>query len=150
MSFEDLPRKPAGITLGESLDLLSVSELEHRVQALEAEPGEWAANTVKALRTHSPLMLQVTLEQIRRGATMSLADELRMERDMVRHSFNARHLDRFMQATDTMEGIRALVIDKTRDPRWNPPRLEDLSTEMVAGFFVSPWPAHAHPLAALR
>ena len=37
MSFEDLPRKPAGITLGESLDLLSVSELEHRVQALEAE-----------------------------------------------------------------------------------------------------------------
>lgn len=122
----------------------------HIVQALEAEPGEWAANTVKALRTHSPLMLQVTLEQIRRGATMSLADELRMERDMVRHSFNARHLDRFMQATDTMEGIRALVIDKTRDPRWNPPRLEDLSTEMVAGFFVSPWPAHAHPLAALR
>ena len=37
MSFEDLPRKPVGITLGESLDLLSVSELEHRVQALEAE-----------------------------------------------------------------------------------------------------------------
>lgn len=121
----------------------------HIVRALEAEPGEWAATTVKALRTHSPLMLQVTLEQIRRGAQMNLADELRMERDMVRHSFNARHLERFMQATDTMEGIRALVIDKTRDPRWNPARLEDLSPEMVAGFFVSPWPAHAHPLAAL-
>lgn len=120
------------------------------VQALEREPGDWASSTVRALRTHSPLMLQVTLEQIRRGADMTLADELRMERDMVRHSFNARHLDRFMQATDTMEGIRALVIDKTRDPRWNPSRLEDLTPEMVAGFFVSPWPAHAHPLAALR
>ena len=37
MSFEDLPRKPAGIVLGENLDLLSVSELEHRVLALEQE-----------------------------------------------------------------------------------------------------------------
>ena len=37
MSFEDLPKKPAGIVIGESLDLLSVSELEQRVQALEAE-----------------------------------------------------------------------------------------------------------------
>ena len=37
MSFEDLPKKPAGITVGENLDLLSVAELEHRVQALESE-----------------------------------------------------------------------------------------------------------------
>ncbi|MDH5206256.1 MAG: enoyl-CoA hydratase/isomerase family protein [Hylemonella sp.] len=119
------------------------------VQALEQEAGEWAAATVKALRTHSPLMLQVTLEQIRRGATMSLADELRMERDMVRHCFNTRHLDRFMTATDTMEGIRALVIDKDRSPKWSPARLEDVRPEMVEPFFVSPWPAHAHPLRSL-
>jgi enoyl-CoA hydratase len=119
------------------------------VQALEQEPGEWAAATVKALRTHSPLMLQVTLEQIRRGGAMSLADELRMERDMVRHCFNTRHLERFMAATDTMEGIRALVIDKDRQPKWNPARLEDVTPAMVDGFFVSPWPAHAHPLHEL-
>lgn len=37
MSFEDLPRKPAGVTLGENLDLLSVAELQERVEALEAE-----------------------------------------------------------------------------------------------------------------
>lgn len=37
MSFEDLPKKPAGIVIGENLDLLSVSELEQRIQALEAE-----------------------------------------------------------------------------------------------------------------
>lgn len=119
------------------------------VQALEREAGAWAAATVQALRTHSPLMLQVTLELIRRGAAMSLADELRLERDMVRHCFNTRHLDRFMAATDTMEGIRALVIDKDRQPKWNPARLEDVTPAMVAGFFVSPWPAHAHPLREL-
>lgn len=37
MNFEDLPKKPAGIVIGENLDLLSVAELEQRVQALEAE-----------------------------------------------------------------------------------------------------------------
>ncbi|MBX9870379.1 MAG: enoyl-CoA hydratase/isomerase family protein [Burkholderiaceae bacterium] len=119
------------------------------VQALEQEPGEWAATTLQALRTHSPLMLEVTLEQIRRGASMTLADELRMERDMVRHCFNTRHLERYMSATDTMEGIRALVIDKDRQPKWNPAQLEDVTPEMVAGFFVSPWPLHAHPLRDL-
>jgi len=37
MSFEDLPAKKPGITVGENLDLLSVSELEQRVQDLDSE-----------------------------------------------------------------------------------------------------------------
>ena len=37
MSFEDLPKKPTGVMLGETLDLLSVAELEHRVGQLELE-----------------------------------------------------------------------------------------------------------------
>lgn len=37
MTFEDPPKKPAAITVGEALDLLSVSELEQRVQSLESE-----------------------------------------------------------------------------------------------------------------
>ena len=37
MSFEDLPKKPAGIIVGENLDMLSVSELEQRIHDLEAE-----------------------------------------------------------------------------------------------------------------
>ena len=37
MSFEDLPAKKPGIALGENLDLLSLAELEQRIQALESE-----------------------------------------------------------------------------------------------------------------
>ena len=37
MSFEDLPQKKPDIVVGENLDLLSVSELEQRVHALESE-----------------------------------------------------------------------------------------------------------------
>ena len=46
MSFEDLPRKPAGVTLGENLDLLSLSELEQRIALLEAEVSRVKATIV--------------------------------------------------------------------------------------------------------
>jgi enoyl-CoA hydratase/carnithine racemase len=145
-----IPAPAATLPLDTVARCFGQPDVLHIVQALEKEEGAWASATLQALRTHSPLMLEVTLEQIRRGASMSLADELRMERDMVRHCFNTRHLERFMTSTDTMEGIRALVIDKDRQPRWQPARLEDVTPAMVAGFYVSPWPASAHPLRDLN
>ena len=80
---------------------------------------------------------------------MGLADELRMERDMIRHCFNPRHLGRAAASSETTEGIRALAVDKDRNPKWQPERIEDVTPDMVAPFFKSPWPASAHPLKAL-
>jgi enoyl-CoA hydratase len=94
-------------------------------------------------------MLAVSLEQIRRGRHLSLADDLRMERDLVRHCFHTDHLQRRGTQTETVEGIRALAIDKERQPKWQPERIEDVTPEMVASFFVSPWPEQAHPLRHL-
>jgi enoyl-CoA hydratase/carnithine racemase len=105
---------------------------------------------LQALLQRSPLMLHVALAQIRRARSLSLADDLRMERDMVRHCFHADHLQRRGPQTDTVEGIRALAVDKDRQPHWQPARVDDVTPEMVDGFFVSPWPATAHPLRHLR
>lgn len=114
------------------------------VTALEAADSDWARSTAATLRKRSPLMLHVVLEQVRRARTMGLDDDLRMERDMVRHCFYLRP-----GQSETLEGIRALAVDKDQTPRWQPARIEDVTAEMVAPFFVSPWPAWAHPLAAL-
>ena len=114
------------------------------VTALEAADTDWARTTAATLRKRSPLMLHVVLEQIRRARTMGLAEDLRMERDMVRHCFYLRP-----GQSETVEGIRALAVDKDHAPQWNPARIEDVTPEMVAPFFASPWPAHAHPLAHL-
>ena len=121
------------------------------VQALEADAAadDWARATAAALRQRSPLMLHVTLEQIRRARNMTLADDLRMERDLVRHCFYPAHLARSGAATDVVEGIRALAVDKDHTPRWAPVRIEDITPEMVAPYFQSPWPAQAHPLRDL-
>jgi enoyl-CoA hydratase len=80
---------------------------------------------------------------------MELAEDLRMERDMVRHCFQTKHLERSGAATETVEGIRALAVDKDQQPRWSPSRVEDVTHGMVAPFFDSPWPPYAHPLRQL-
>ena len=128
-------------TIDQYFSLTSVREI---VGQLEAADTDWARATAATLRKRSPLMLHVVLEQVRRARSMGLADDLRMERDMVRHCF-------FLRAgqSETVEGIRALAVDKDHAPKWNPARIEDVTPEMVAPFFVSPWPAHAHPLAHL-
>jgi enoyl-CoA hydratase/carnithine racemase len=129
--------------------VFSLPDVGQIVQKLEATAGDWAAATAAALRKRSPLMLHVVLEQVRRARGMGLADDLRMERDLVRHCFNTAHLGRAGATSETVEGVRALAVDKDQSPKWNPPRIEDVTPEMVAPFFVSPWPPHAHPLHML-
>jgi len=87
----------------------------------------------------------VVLEQIRRARGLTLAQDLRLERDLVRHCFALRP-----GQSETVEGIRALAVDKDHAPRWNPARIEDVQESQWRAFFQSPWPEHAHPLAALE
>ena len=124
----------------------SLPEALDTVLALEAAVDDpWAQQTAATLRKRSPLMVAVVLEQIRRARKMTLAEDLRMERDMVRHCFQLRP----GVASETVEGIRALAVDKDHRPQWNPARQEDVGADMVAPFFASPWPVHAHPLRDL-
>ena len=120
--------------------------VKHIVDSLEkAKDDVWAKKTAAVLRKRSPLMLHDTLEQIRKARGMSLADDLRMERDMVHNCFNLRP----GAASETVEGIRALAVDKDYSPNWSPERIEDVKPGMADAFFVSPWAAGAHPLRDL-
>lgn len=123
----------------------ALSDVPAIVTALEGTGDDWARAMAVTLRQRSPLMLHVVLEQIRRARTMGLADELRMERDMVHHCFHGRP----GAASETVEGIRALAVDKDHTPRWSPARIENVNPGEVQAFFKSPWPAAAHPLAGL-
>ncbi len=119
------------------------------VHALEADASDWARRAATQLRQRSPLMLHVALEHIRRARRLTVAQDLRLERDMMRHCFYPRHLGRSGRQTEAAEGIRALAIDKDNTPVWQPARIEDVTPEMVQPFFASPWVAHSHPLRAL-
>jgi enoyl-CoA hydratase/carnithine racemase len=127
----------------------SLNSVAAIVQALEADVSDWATGVAADMRQRSPLMLHVAFEQIRRARHMTLADDLRMERDMIRHCFYPAHLGRTGALTETAEGIRALAVDKDKAPQWHPARIEDVTHAMVQPFFDSPWVAHSHPLWAL-
>jgi enoyl-CoA hydratase/carnithine racemase len=115
--------------------------LDSLVQADDA----WARDVHATLLKRSPTMLAVTLELVRRGRRLSLADELRLERDLVHHCFHLRGAAR----SETVEGIRALAIDKDHTPRWQPAAVADVDPAEVAAFFVSPWAPDEHPLRDL-
>ncbi|EHL23683.1 3-hydroxyisobutyryl-CoA hydrolase [Acidovorax sp. NO-1] len=134
------------ISAGGQIDqYFSLDDVPAIVKALEGADSDWARTTAATLRKRSPLMLHVVLEQIRRARGMDLADDLRMERDMVRHCFYLRP-----GQSETVEGIRALAVDKDHQPKWSPDRIEDVNPALVQDFFKSPWPAHAHPLGHLN
>ena len=91
------------------------------------EYRDWAAETLKVIDSRSPLSLSVTLEMLRRGRTLSLAECFRME----------LHLDRqWFDRGDIIEGVRALIVDKDKSPRWNPPTLTEVTPQRVADFFA--------------
>ncbi|MES2191447.1 MAG: enoyl-CoA hydratase/isomerase family protein [Pseudomonadota bacterium] len=145
---KELPADPArGKADTAHIDsFFSLLRVKHIVDALEkAKDDHWAAKVAGVLRKRSPLMLHVTLEQIRRARSMSLADDLRMERDMVYQCFHHRP----GVASETVEGIRALAVDKDYAPKWSPGRIEDVKPGMADAFFVSPWPVSEHPLHKL-
>jgi enoyl-CoA hydratase len=125
--------------------VFGLPDAQQIIQALESTQSDWARATAATLRQRSPLMLHVVLEQIRRARGMGLAEDLRMERGMVHHCFHLRPATE----SETVEGIRALAVDKDHQPRWRPAHIEDVKPEQVAAFFESPWTTEKHPLRSL-
>jgi enoyl-CoA hydratase/carnithine racemase len=106
-----------------------------------AEYVEWAVQTAKLIRSRSPTMLCVTLRQLERGKSMSLAACFRMELGMV---------DECFRQGDFVEGVRALLIDKDNSPRWAAASLEEVTEPSIEAFFRERWRGSTHPLADLE
>ncbi|RDS89865.1 enoyl-CoA hydratase/isomerase family protein [Pseudomonas fluorescens] len=102
------------------------SIVEQLQEVTVADSHEWALNTVHLMQTRSPLAMAVTLEMLRRGRRLPLEQCFALE----------LHLDRqWFERGDLIEGVRALIIDKDKNPRWNPPTLHGLDKSHVDSFF---------------
>lgn len=112
------------------------------VTAIEAVDSDdpWLQNARDTLRAGAPGSARLGFELQRRVSALSLADTFRLEYIASLHC--AAH-------GDFAEGIRALLIDKDRRPRWNPATLAEATPAWADTFLTAPWPADAHPLASL-
>ncbi len=96
--------------------------------ALETSPVAEARQTADLIRTKSPLAVHVALAAIRRAQRLeSVEHALEME-------FGISCA--LMHGHDGMEGVRALIIDKDRQPQWQPATLGDVTDEQVEAVFA--------------
>jgi enoyl-CoA hydratase len=102
--------------------------VEEIVDRLLAYGVPAATETAETLLTKSPTALKVTLEALRRARRLGPLERV-LDQEY-------RVSCRALTAPDLVEGIRAQVIDKDRDPRWSPATLAEVTDADVARFFA--------------
>lgn len=100
------------------------------VTRLESAPRdtEWCRRVAADLQQRSPLALAVSLRHIREAAALDLRLTLTVD---------YRIACRMAAAPDFAEGVRALLIDRTRDPRWRPATIAEASDAQVERCFAT-------------
>ncbi|MFU7527606.1 enoyl-CoA hydratase/isomerase family protein [Qipengyuania sp. ASV99] len=93
-----------------------------------ADGDEWAQKERDTLGTKSPQTCKVALRQLAISAGLSdFAENMRME---------YRIASRVLTRPDFAEGVRAVITDKTHDPKWNPATPEDVTEELLDAIFA--------------
>ena len=112
----------------------SVAEI---IASLESETDstikQWSEELIAALRTRSPIAMATTLTMLRRARNLSLTDCFRLEYHLGKQWF---------AKGDFLEGVRSLIIDKDKNPQWQPATIEELEQakldDLFAGFQAQP------------
>jgi enoyl-CoA hydratase len=94
--------------------------------------AEWVRKTAATIRTKSPLSLKLALAQVRRGKAWDFDTCMRME---------FRIVSRIIHGHDFYEGVRAVIVDKDNQPRWQPATLADVGEAEVECHFAPLGPA---------
>jgi enoyl-CoA hydratase len=102
--------------------------MEDIVASLTRDGSELALSTLKTLNEKSPRGMVITLKLLRLARASSSLEEC-----LVREYRAALEV---FASDDFREGVRAAVIDKDRSPKWSPPRIEDVTSAMVAPYFA--------------
>ena len=91
--------------------------------------GEGPANDAATLiGTRSPIALSVTLAAVRRAAALPTLEDVLVQEYRVSCASLRSH--------DFVEGIRAQLIDKDRNPTWSPASLAGVTSADVDAYFI--------------
>jgi enoyl-CoA hydratase len=135
--LSDLAETPPEARIAGNLDRINrhfaSDSFEDILASLDAEAkqsgdGEWAAKELATLRGKSPQTCKVALRQLANAKDFTdFADNMRQE---------YRIASRVITRPDFAEGVRAVIVDKTADPAWNPATPEGVSEELLDSIFA--------------
>ena len=103
----------------------TVEEIVDRLRRSEVPDAHKAADDIES---KSPVALKVTLKSLRRAADAASLEEVLDDEYRVSSASLDSH--------DLVEGIRAQVVEKDRNPKWSPPTLADVTSEDVDRYFA--------------
>ena len=130
--LSDLAETPPEARIAGNLDRINrhfaSDRFEDILASLEADEGEWAAKELATLRGKSPQTCKVALRQLANAKDFTdFADNMRQE---------YRIASRVIVRPDFAEGVRAVIVDKTGDPAWDPATPEGVSEELLDSIFA--------------
>ncbi len=97
-------------------------------ESLEKDNSEWANNTLEVLSKKSPTSMGVALKQLSLAKNLSLKECLIME---------FRICQAMMAKHDFYEGVRANLVDKDRNPKWDPESINEVTEKIINEHFQS-------------
>lgn len=135
LGLNALPAQQIGPHLPWIAEAMAVDDLGSVLAAIEANAGRdaWLAKAVQLMQAGSPLSIVWTYQQLKRCEGLSIEDCLRAE--MVLSANTVRY-------PEFSEGVRALIIDKDKQPKWEFSCIEDVPEPLLASFFEAPWPCN--------
>jgi enoyl-CoA hydratase len=106
----------------------SVASILQRLDEAAAKGSDFAAKTAAGMRTKSPTSMNLAFEQVRRGASLDFEEAMKVE---------FRIVSRIGEGHDFYEGVRAVIIDKDNQPRWQPASLDQVERAAVEHHFAN-------------
>ncbi|PIJ97446.1 enoyl-CoA hydratase/isomerase family protein [Lysinibacillus sphaericus] len=104
----------------------SRNTVEEIIQSLNHDPSEFARDTKNLLLSKSPSSLKITLQQLIDAREKTVEECLNTDFMLARN---------FLRHKDFYEGVRSVVIDKDRNPRYTYQNLEEFTEEEKKKFF---------------
>ncbi|XP_002127278.2 3-hydroxyisobutyryl-CoA hydrolase, mitochondrial [Ciona intestinalis] len=109
--------------------MFCAASVEEIFENLRSDGSEWALEQLSVMEKMSPTSLKITHRQLSLGESLDLSECLEMEYRM--GSQCLRHPDFY-------EGVRSVLIDKDKSPKWNPATLSGVTEGIVDEHFILP------------
>jgi enoyl-CoA hydratase len=107
----------------------AANKVEDVVDRLRASTFDEARAALATILTKSPTSLKVALRNIRSAVSFGRVEDSFQQDYRIALACIAGH--------DFIEGIRATIVDKDRNPAWRPDKLEEVTTDIVDRHFRS-------------
>ncbi|QLL10420.1 enoyl-CoA hydratase/isomerase family protein [Mycobacterium vicinigordonae] len=106
----------------------TVCDIVAALRGHSKDEGGPAKDAADLIATRSPIALSVTFEAVRRAAELETLEDVLVQ--------DYRVSSASLRSHDLVEGIRAQLVDKDRNPKWSPARLDEVTVADVAAYFA--------------